>query len=137
MLRATLLTCLYLVAAGRPRDVDKINDKVRVEGMPLFQGDIVMDENMVARILEDAEVTPKEKERIGRLWHMHNRRARRGSAARRRNPRAAIKSEYRMWGDGSQVEFEGGSAFAVIPFTFGRAVPGEETTLTVYHRSLE
>ena len=94
---------------------ETVNDKLRVEGMPLFQGDMVMDENMVAKILEDELVPEREKRKIKRLWQAAEKRE-------GRTKRAAVKSKYRIWGDGSPKKFVdedlSGTSYAVIPYVY-------------------
>ena len=101
--------------ANKILDFDVINDKIKVGGMPLFQGDIVMDENMVAKILENEWVPKREKRRIKRLWEASERR-------QGRPKRAAVKSESRLWGDGTLTNFVdedlSGTSYAVIPYVY-------------------
>ena len=124
------VTCLVFVvlielANSRPRrnsikekankDFDFINDKLKVEGLPLFQGDMVMDENMVAEILADESVPKREKRRINRLWQASEKR-------QGRSKRAAVKSEYKIWGDKTLQKFEDdgvtGTSYGIVPYVF-------------------
>ena len=96
-------------------DFDIINDRLRVEGMPLFQGDMIMDENMIASILEDKSVPRREKRKLNKLWQASEKR-------QGRTKRAAVKSGYRIWGDGELKKFEDedltGMSYGVIPYVY-------------------
>ena len=97
----------------KDEDFDTINNKLRIEGLPLFQGDMIMDENMVAEILADDSVPKKEKKRINRFWQASEKR-------QGRSKRAAVKSEYRIWGEKTSQKFEEdgvtGTAYGIVPY---------------------
>ena len=92
--------------------IDSINDGVKVEGMPLFQGDIVMDENMYSKILANEMVSKLEKLKLRRLWKLAGHKV-------GRVPRAAVNS-YRLWGQGELQEFEMGAtkgmSYGIVPY---------------------
>lgn len=97
--------------------IDAINDKVKVEGMPLFQGDIVMDEKMLVQILADEMVSRREKFKLKKMWRAAGKKL-------RRLPRAAVTS-YRLWGDGELQQVGGGStkSYGLIPYVMEPDTP--------------
>lgn len=101
-------------------DFDVINDDVRVGGMPLFQGDMVMTEDMLRTIVTTPRLSVKLKIKLLRMWRRYH-----GKPSRPK--RAAVKSSYRIWGDGSEVSITVGKrkiqTYGVIPYIFDEHLP--------------
>eukprot|EP00116_Pleurobrachia_bachei_P015689 sb/3475951/ len=84
----------------------------------LFEGDIVMTDEIVESILRDHTVPQSEKRHLKQRWK------RQQNGQTQRTKRAALKSQGRLWGDNILQSFgeNGEQAYAIIPYTFDKSV---------------